>query len=156
MVAIAADSIEYDILQTCKSHLAEVPDLLVDLKACTSDLEMATRIGQRFNGTMGTIAFQKEQPCFDILYQAVCLAENTCRLYEAKGYTEVDEEHIEFIERCYSFCNELIDFLLEGGEVTDSLWKGISKLAEDYAFLPDVQDRENLGQDDVDKLLDDL
>ena len=149
-------TIEEQTLRATLSHISSVSDLIVDIKECPSDMELMAKIGQLYNGAMGTVAFQKkDRNGFDALYQAIALIENTCRLYEAPGFSEVDEEHILFVERCGRFVNNLISELLER-KFDDSHWEGLAKLAEDYAFLSDVRDRENLGQDDVDKLLGDL
>jgi hypothetical protein len=138
---------------------AHLKEAIVHLNAVLKDparLDALAEVGQLFNGVFGTFAFYQDRMGSTNLIAVSAVIDDLCRSYAKSDKKQVAAEHVNLLKEAAEACLLILKDLREGKPPQDARRAAIDKLVERAKNDETIQQRRNVSQDDVDRLLEDL
>jgi hypothetical protein len=136
-------------------HLRECVEDTNKILSNPYDIAILIKIGQKFNGLVGTYCFLKEKDGYKELFQLGVVVDDLSRTY-GKIVGEnvmIAPHHVELLVDCIKSSFSLLKSLRAGQELNPSLISSATQLYEKYLAAEDIDKRKLESQDAVEALV---
>jgi hypothetical protein len=118
-----------------------------------SAFDELAKIGQVFNGLVGSFAFFAKQASHaQIRDMALCI-EAICRYYQDGKSEKVSDEHFQVLAQAAKSCFKILQLLRDEQPVPEAMIKDAQSVTQHCVALNDIKMRTSISQDDIDLLL---
>jgi hypothetical protein len=135
-------------------HVRDTIDNLNKLAKDHTAVEEIVRVGQKFNGIIGTFAFFGDRDGYRELVQLSDSIDTVSRVYaQTSAVQQVKDQHVAFILEAAKCAYLILKELRETSAVTPQTVAAAKQALKVFDSLSDVRKKSTNAQDDVDKLL---
>lgn len=147
--------LKIDALADCKKQIEIASEMLDELGDNLSNVQLFCDIGDRFNGLIGTFSFDSGIELFEELVDISRMIDNVVVIYKKDAIPQIRDDHLSFVQQANKLLQAMIELHISEGDLS-SLRSEKSAMTQVYNELEEVEEKEVMDQDAVDKLLDDL
>ncbi len=148
--------LKIDALADASRQIQKAIPYLHSINTDPDDCDSIQKLGQLYNGIIGTFTFSEDTEIFYKLKEISELINNVTCIYLDEKFSVISSKHIEFLNLAVNLSVEIINLFAEKEELDTNIRSNYSHCIEEYSKLDDVYEKENLNQDEIDKLLDNL